>query len=229
MGLFGGIMLGSSKGSSSTHEASTFNRIPYDPGAVETIKKLQQQGLDLTSLLKGTTDAQQLFQTGAFNTATGNLAGTGKLTDALYTQALDQTSPTEAANKAETDVLSAIGKSNEGWMRDMGRFGINPNAMASNARVTGLETAKGIVGARAAAEETAKDQNLKRIIDAINASNSTLNTLTGYDPASGVSNAMDVTTRAAEKGLKPKSETTDTVSRTSAKKTSMSAKLGLEI
>lgn len=198
MGLFGG--LGGKKSRSSSSTTVT----PYSDTAAKTIKALEQQGLDLTALLNPASVAQQDFEKQAYGQAGANLAGQAGLTDALYTEAMNQESPLDAANKAETSVLSEIAQANDALKRDMGRFGLNPNAMMSNSRNMGIEGAKAIVGARSMAEEAAKDKNYQKILSAIDSSNSVLNQLTNYDATGSLANAIGTTADVARVGLTPK-------------------------
>jgi hypothetical protein len=170
-------------------------------------------------LLNPASVAQQDFEKQAYGQAGANLAGQAGLTDALYTEAMNQESPLDAANKAETSVLSEITQANDALKRDMARYGLNPNALISNSRNMGIEGAKAIVGARSMAEEAAKDKNYQKILSAIDSSNSVLNQLTNYDATGNLANAIGTTANVAQVGLTPK----DTKSKGSSTKISANA------
>lgn len=198
MGLFGGIS--GSKSSSSSKTTYT----PYDENAVNIVKAMEAAGVDLTNLLKGTTGAQQQYETQAFGQASKNLADSAPVMTEMFNQALNGNDPTEAANKASTDVMAAFDTSNAAWKREMARYGINPAGFASTSRGAAMDQATAEVGARAEAEQNAKDANFTKLVDAVGVNNQTNSILSGYNAAGAQTSAINATTGAAQVGLTPK-------------------------
>lgn len=256
MGLFGSIAGAFTSGksgtsSSSASQSDTYNTA-YDEGAVDTIKKTQQQGLNLSDLAASIYKQFSEANTDLMGSATGaTKAGLTSLTDTLansggvskqfYNQALNGLDETTEANKAETDVMAAMNKSNEAATRDMARYGINPATYASNARANALDTAANIIGARTQARETARDENWNRLLGAMGVTASTASTALGgtdtlYDTsgASGTAiNATNAATSAAEVGLTPKSTSSKATSTgresTKSQKTAVGSEFGFKI
>lgn len=209
MGLFGGIS--GSKSSSSSSKTYT----PWDENAVNIVKAMEAAGVDLTNLLKGTTGAQQEYETQAFGRASKNLADSAPVMTEMFNQALKGNDPTEAANKASTDVMAAFDTSNAAWKREMARYGINPAGFASTSRGAAMDQATAEVGARAEAEQNAKDANFTKLVDAVGANNQTNSILSGYNAAGAQTSAIGATTGAAQVGLTPKQKQTRQKEKTS--------------
>jgi hypothetical protein len=208
MGLFGSISGGKSSSSSTTKNT------PYSSTAAQTLMDLEKQGLDLTNLLKSNTQKQQDYLSSAYDQAGSNLTNLGDFSNLLSDQVSDLLSPEEAANKAETDVLSETAQAEDAYKRNMARYGINPAGFASNARSTALDTSKNIVGARSSAEETARNENYDKILQAIDATNQVLSQLMGYDSTGTLMNAMSTTGNIAQAGLTPKTTSSKGTTRT---------------